>query len=125
VTVLKASLATRKGKLKLVGAVPVPADLSGTMSVVMGDGNGATFCGPVADVTRQRSNLVMRGVVGLGSINVKMSQKAGGTLIVRGRGLDLAAIDDPNIVLGLSVGGLRFSAGGAFRDRGRGRWALP
>jgi len=125
VTVLKASLATRKGKLKLVGAVPVPADLSGTMSLLMGDANGATFCGPVADVTRQRSNLVMRGAVGLGSISVKMSQKAGGTLIVRGRGLDLAAIDDPNIVLGLSVGGLRFSAGGAFRDRGGGRWVFP
>jgi len=67
----------------------------------------------------------MRGALGLGSVSVKLSQKAGGTLVVRGKGLDLAALDDPNVVFGFTVGGLRFSGGGTFRDRGRGRWVYP
>jgi cysteine-rich repeat protein len=125
VTVLRASVSTKKGKLKLVGAVPVPADLAGTMTLVMGDAGGATFCGPVADVSRRGSSFVTRGALGLGSVSVKLSQKQGGTITVRGKGLDLAALDDPNMVLGLSVGGLRLSAGGAFRDRGGGRWVYP
>jgi hypothetical protein len=44
---------------------------------------------------------------------------------VRGRGLDLAALDDPNVSFGFSVGGLRFATAGAFRSRGGGRWAYP
>jgi hypothetical protein len=66
----------------------------------------------------------MRGALGLGTITVKLSPKRGGTLTVRGQGLDLATLDDPNVSLGLSVGSLRLTAGGFFRSRG-GRWVYP
>jgi cysteine-rich repeat protein len=125
VTVLNASIVSGKGKLKLVAAVPVPADVTGTMHLVLGDPGGVAFCGPVADVTRRGNSFVMRGGVGLGSVTVKLSQKRGGTLVVRGRGLDLAALDDPNISFGLTVGTWRLAAGGPFRSRGSGRWVYP
>lgn len=125
VTLLNASIVGRRGKLKLVGAVAVPADVAGTMHLVLGDPGGTAFCGPVADVARRRSTFVMKGALGLGSVTVKLSQKRGGTLTVRGRGLDLSALDDPNMSFGLTVGGLRFAAGGTFRDRGGGRWVYP
>jgi cysteine-rich repeat protein len=125
VTLLKASVASARGKVKLVGAVSLPADVAGTMSVVLGDAGGATFCGPVADVARRGGSFVMRGALGLGSMTVKLSYKRGGTITVRGRGLDLAALDDPNIAFGLSVGTLRLAAGGLFRERGGGRWVYP
>jgi cysteine-rich repeat protein len=125
VTLLKASVINKGGRLKLVGAVPVPADVTGTMDLVLGDPGGTAFCGPVGDVARHRGTFVMRGGLGLGSISVKLSQKRGGTLTVRGRGLDLSALDDPNISFGLTVGGLRLATGGSFRSRGGGRWVYP
>ena len=125
VTLLGASIVSGRGKLKLVGAVPVPADVTGTMHLVLGDPGGPAFCGPVADVARRRRNFVMKGALGLGSITVKLSQKQGGTLTVRGRGLDLSALDDPNMSFGLTVGSLRLAAGGSFRSRGGGRWVYP
>jgi hypothetical protein len=79
----------------------------------------------VADVARRGGSFVMRGALGLGSMTVKLSYKRGGTITVRGRGLDLAALDDPNIAFGLSVGTLRLAAGGLFRERGGGRWVYP
>jgi cysteine-rich repeat protein len=125
VTLLSANIVGPRGKLKLVGAVPVPADVAGTMHLVLGDPGGPAFCGAVGDVARRRSNFVMRGALGLGSITVKLSQKQGGTLTVRGRGLDLSALDDPNMSFGLAVGSLRFATGGSFRSRGGGRWVYP
>jgi cysteine-rich repeat protein len=124
VSLLGASLAEARGKLRLVGAVPLPAELSGTMHVVLGDGNGAAFCGPVGDVGAARGGFVMRGGAGNGTLVVKLSRRRGGTLSVRGRGLDFSALDDPNVRLGLRVGEARFAAGGAFRRRGR-RWVFP
>jgi cysteine-rich repeat protein len=124
VTLLSGSIVSGRGKLKLVGAVPLPADVAGTMRLVLGDPGGTVFCGPVADVARQGGSFRMRGALGLGTITVKLSPKRGGTLTVRGQGLDLATLDDPNVSLGLSVGSLRLTAGGFFRSRG-GRWVYP
>ncbi len=125
VTLLNASVVAGKGRLKLVGAVTLPADMAGTMQVLLGDPGGTSFCGPVADVFRRGAGFVMKGPLGLGTITVKLTPKRGGTLTVRGRGLDLAALDDPNVSFGFSVGGLRFATAGAFRNRGGGRWAYP
>jgi len=125
VTLLNASVVAAKGKLKIVGAVALPADLTGTMQVLLGDPGGTTFCGPVADVVRHGAGFVMKGALGLGTMTVKLSPKHGGTLTVRGRGLDLAALDDPNVSFGFAAGGLRFATAGAFRNRGGGRWVYP
>jgi hypothetical protein len=95
------------------------------MHLVIGDSGGPAFCGPVGDVSAGRAgSYVMRGAAGNGSLVVKLSQKKGGTLVLRGRGLDLTALDDPTMSFGLRIGALRFVASGAFRSRG-GRWVYP
>lgn len=124
-TLVRAKVDDARGKLQLVGAVAVPGGLAGTMHLVMGDAGGAAFCGPVGELaTAKGGRYVMRGSAGTGSLVAKLSSRRGGTVTLRGRGLDLSGLDDSAMRFGLRIGEARFAAGGAFRKRGR-RWVFP
>ena len=55
---------------------------------------------------------------------VDIASKRGGTLALKGKGLQLDALDDPTLTLGLRVGAAQFVATGTLRAKGP-RRTLP
>ena len=64
------------------------------------------------------------GRIGGAPVTFKVVPRRGGFLVAA-RNLDLAGLDDPGVVLGLSVGDRRYAGGGTFRARGSAKWVYP
>ncbi|MGH7895748.1 MAG: DUF4215 domain-containing protein, partial [Candidatus Binatia bacterium] len=112
---LKRSSASAKGTLVLRGDVPLPDGVGGAVSVVLGDGNGPILCAGLGDTIPKGRKLVASGNAGAGTLTVAVR---GGFVVVKGRGLDLATLDDQNVNVGVTIGAHRFAGAGAFRTRG-------
>ncbi len=112
---LHRSNASTKGTLTMRGDVPMPDGIGGPVSVVFGDGNGPIVCAGLGDAVKKGKKLIASGTVGNGKVTVAVR---GGLVTVKGRGLDLSALDDANVNVGVSIGGHRFAGGGVFRTRG-------
>jgi cysteine-rich repeat protein len=107
--------ASAKGALLLRGDVPLPDGVSGAVEVVLGDGNGTIFCAGLGQLAAKGRKRVASGSVGGGTVTVTLR---GGLVVVKGRGLDLSALDDPNVHAGVAIGDQRFAASRVFRTRG-------
>jgi hypothetical protein len=97
------------------GTVALGDGAGGPVEVVLADGNGTVFCTALGQAVAKGRKLVASGAVGAGSLTATFR---GGAVALKGRGLDLAALDDPNVTIGLAVGAQRFSGSAVFRTRG-------
>jgi cysteine-rich repeat protein len=119
-----ASLTAAQGKLRIRGGLALP-EAAGPVSLVLADGNGALLCTALGELAGRRRTFSVKGAIGNGSVSLKLVRgKRGNTLTLRGRGLDLGALDSPTLAVGLAIGGQRFSATGPLRPRGA-RWIYP
>jgi hypothetical protein len=57
--------------------------------------------------------------VGKGNAAVKLVRRKGGALTLTARGLDLGALDDPTVTLGLRLGSAGFVGTATFHEHGR------
>jgi cysteine-rich repeat protein len=111
----RSSAVPAKGALTLRGTVPLADGESGPVSVVLADGTGTLLCTSLGEPVQKGKKRVASGSVAGGTLTVSI---AGGRVVVKGKHLDLGALDDPNVVLGVGVGAHRFAGAGAFRTRG-------
>ncbi len=111
----RSSAIPAKGVLKLRGDIPLADGATGPVTVVLADGNGPILCAALGDATKKGRKLVASGPVAGGTLSVSI---AGGLVVVKGRKLDLSALDDGQVNMGVGIGGHRFAGAGAFRTRG-------
>lgn len=114
------------GKVKLAAGLPVSQFPAGEVSLVVVGPNSTGLCTNLGALRGGRGGtFVARGTVGSGIVSIKVTTKRGGRVTIKGRGLDWADLDDPNLTIALRLGGERFITGGAFRGRGPSRWVYP
>lgn len=117
----KATITTRKD-LETLAAKANPGlgqGAGGPFSVVIADGNGTVACTTIGELLRKGGNkLTASGPVAGGTLTAVVSSKRGGSLVLKGKGLDLSGLDDGSITLGIRVGTQMFVGGGALRSRG-------
>jgi cysteine-rich repeat protein len=112
----KSSVIPTKGALKLRGDVPLADGQGGdAVTVVLADGTGTIFCTSLGATTPKGKKLVATGAVGSGTLTL---QVRGGRVTLKGKALDLSALDDATVVVGVGIGAHRFAGSGAFRTRG-------
>jgi cysteine-rich repeat protein len=111
----RSSIVPGKGVLKLRGDVPLADGQAGPVSVVLGDANGTIFCTSLGDAQQKGKKHIASGAVGNGTLTVSI---AGGLVIIKGKHLDLSALDDPNLSIGVGIGAHRFAGAAAFRTKG-------
>jgi len=112
---LKRVVASSRGTLSVRGTMPTADGTAGPVSVMLGDANGMLFCTSLGDAVRKGRKLVASGSVGNGTLTASIR---GGQVTLKGRGLDLSALDDAHVGLGLGVGGHRFGGAATLRTRG-------
>ncbi len=111
----------RKGRhaLALTAGLPGPPEATGPLGIFLADANGVIACGPLGDLAPKGGNkLVAKGTLAGGSVTALLTSKRGGSLTLKGRDLDLSALDADAFTLGIRVGSRRLLAGGALRTRG-------
>ncbi len=117
----KLTITTRKDVAKLV-ANATPAlgnDAGGTFGLLVADGNGVVVCTTFGELLRKGgTKLTAQGTASGGTVTALLSSKRGGSLVLKGKGLDLSGLDDGSITLGIRVGSRLFVGGGALRTRG-------
>jgi cysteine-rich repeat protein len=106
--------AAAKGTLTMKGEVPL-ADAGGAAAFVLGDGTGPIFCAPLGDLVPKGRKLVASAAVGGGTVTLAVR---GGRVTVKGRKLDLSALDHDALAFGVAIGSHRFAGSAAFRTRG-------
>ena len=111
----RSSAVPARGVLKLKGDVPLPDGAGGAVRVVLGDGTGTILCASLGEAGPKGRKLVASGAVGGGTLTVSIGR---GLVIVKGKKLDLAGLDDATVHLGVAIGPHRFAGAGAFRTRG-------
>ncbi len=114
-TLGRSSAIPAKGVLRLRADVPLPDGQSGPAALVLGDGTGTILCAALGELQAKGRKRVASAAVGGGTITLSVG---GGLVVVKGKRLDLSALDDPNVTLGIAIGGHRFAGAGAFRTRG-------
>ena len=114
-TLGRSSAVPAKGALVLRGDVPLADGQAGPITVVLGDGTGTILCAALGQPVAKGRKLVASATVGAGTLAVSVG---GGHVIVKGKHLDLGALDDATIHLGVGIGAHRFAGAGAFRTRG-------
>lgn len=117
-TLRRSNAVPGRGALTLKGDVPLADGAGGPVAVVLGDGTGTVFCAALGELAQKGRKLVTNGAVGSGTVTVSI---AGGLVVVKGKKLDLGALDDPNVHVGVAIGTSRFAGAGAFRTRGNKR----
>lgn len=113
-----------RGRLRLAGGFTLPAAPGGPVGVVLADGNGGVVCAALGQLPSGRLR-PLKARVGSGLLTLKVVPRGGGRVTLVGRGLDLSALDDQRLVVGLRVGGQHFAGGGTFRARGAAKWVYP
>jgi len=111
----RSSAVPAKGALILRGDVPLPDGQSGPATVVIGDGTGPILCAALGDLVQKGRKLVASAAVGGGTLTLSFG---GGLVMVKGKHLDLGALDDATVHVGVGIGAHRFAGTGAFRTRG-------
>jgi cysteine-rich repeat protein len=111
----KSSAVPSKGLLTIRGDVPLADGQGGAVSVVLADANGTILCAALGNAVPKGKKLVASAAVGGGTLAL---QVRGGRMTLKGRHLDLGALDDPTVTIGVGIGAHRFAASGAFRTRG-------
>lgn len=117
----KVTIATRKDLESLVAkATPaVGQGAGGGFGILIADGNGVIACATLGELLRKGgSKMTVSGPVAGGTLTAVLSSKRGGSLALKGKGLDLSGLDDGSITLGIRVGAQQFVGGGALRSRG-------
>jgi cysteine-rich repeat protein len=114
----------RRGRLRLAAGLALPDGAAGGVAVVVADGNGPLVCALLGELRAGRRPRPVKAGVGGGRMTLKLVPRAGG-LTVAARGVDLGALDDPALLLGVRVGDHHFAGGGTLRNRGAGRWVHP
>jgi len=104
-----------KGSLKIKADVPLADGVTGPATVVLGDGSGTIFCASLGDLTKKGRKMVASGQVAGGTLTMSFGD---GLVMLKGKKLDLSALDDGNVSVGVGIGGHRFAGAGAFRTRG-------
>jgi cysteine-rich repeat protein len=111
----RASAVPAKGVLRLRGDVPLADGQGGPMAFVLGDATGTVLCAALGEPVPKGRKLVATGTVGGGTLTLSVG---GGLVRVKGKRLGLAALDDPNVAVGVAIGVHRFAGAGVFRTRG-------
>jgi len=111
----RSSAVPAKGVLKLRADVPLPDGEQGPVTLVLGDATGTILCASLGVPAPKGRKIVASSTVGGGTLTVSIG---GGRVVVKGKKLDLGALDDPNVHVGLGIGTQRFAGAGAFRTRG-------
>ncbi len=112
------------GALRLNGVALFTVMPTGTVELVLADGNGPLLCASLGALQPLHGETqVAKGTVAGGVVTVKV--KPNGPIAVRGQRLQLGALDNSAITIGLDIGGQRFATGRGFRGRGRTRWVYP
>jgi cysteine-rich repeat protein len=121
-----AVLTPGKGKLAINGvSLAFPSGGAGTpVAVAMTDGSGPVLCASLGALGGKGKVLSARGDVAGGTLTLKLTTKRGGTVALRGRGMNLGAADNGSVRVGITIGTQRFAVGGTFRQRG-GKWVYP
>ena len=113
-----------------------PCDGCSKICVVEKCGNGAKECAEVCDdggtvlcatlgaPSGRRGVRTAKATLGSGRVTLKLMPRSGGALLA-GRGLDLSALVDRDVRLGLRLGAQHFAGGGTFRARNATRWVYP
>jgi cysteine-rich repeat protein len=117
----KLTISTRKDVDKLVAQAgpAVGQTAGGPLSILIADGNGTVACTTIGELVRKGGNkLTVSGPVAGGTLTAVLSSKRGGSLVLKGKGLDLSGLDDGSITLGIRVGTQQFVGGGTLRTRG-------
>jgi cysteine-rich repeat protein len=117
-TLRRSNATPARGALTLKGDVPLADGAGGAVGVVLGDGTGTILCAALGDLTPKGRKTVASGAVGGGTLTVSVK---GGLVVVKGKKLDLGALDDANVHVGVAIGASRFAGAGAFRTRGNKR----
>ena len=104
-----------KGVLKLRGDVPLADGQSGSASIVLGDANGMILCTSLGDLHPKGKKLVAGAQIGNGTLTLSL---AGGLVIIKGKHLDLSALDDNTLSIGVGIGAHRFAGAASFRTKG-------
>ncbi len=117
----KVTIKTRKDVDSLVvqAGPAVGQGASGSFGILVADGNGVVACLTLGELLRKGGNkMSVSGPVNGGTLTAVVSSKRGGSLVLKGKGLDLSGLDDGSITLGIRVGAQQFVGGGALRSRG-------
>lgn len=112
----RSSMVPGKGVVKVKGDVPLADGASGPVSIVLGDGNGTILCAALGDAVKKGRKRIASGKVGGGFVSVTFA--GGGLVQVKGKKLDLGALDDAQVHVGVGIGEHRFAGAAAFRTRG-------
>jgi cysteine-rich repeat protein len=125
--VRRATAVPGRGSLVVVADVAAPTDAAGPVALVVAAGNAPATCASLGDLQGRGRRRTAHGAIGGGSATLKLVVgRRGGRLTLRARDLDLGlAPDDATVAVGVTVGGQRFAASGAFRRRGRTKWVHP
>jgi cysteine-rich repeat protein len=112
-----------RGTFRFRGVLAVPSAPAGPVEVLLTDANGTLLCGDLGPLHSRGATHTARRRVAGGTIALKMRKD--GAVTITGRGIDLSALDQPTLTLGLQLGGDRFLAGAAFRPWGGRHWVYP
>jgi cysteine-rich repeat protein len=112
-----------KDTLSLKGGIAMPSVSNGGASLAVADANGAVTCVRLGNAKRNKPGTKMSAKGG--GVTVKLSAKNGGTITVKGKRLNLSALDDATVRIGLQLGPSAFSATTPFRARNTKRWSAP
>jgi len=128
-TVARAKIAFRgprtapKDTLALNGSIVMPSGGNGTASLAIADGNGPVTCVGLGNAksNKRGTKISAKG----GGATVKLSSKKGGIVTFKGKRLDLSALDDASVRIGLQLGPSAFSVTTPFRAQNAKRWSAP
>jgi cysteine-rich repeat protein len=115
-----ASISSSGGKVRIAAKATLAGAPSGPVTLSASDGNGAVFCASVGSLKGSTKAFSAKGA----SVSLRAHGKRGVSIKLQGKGLDLSMLNDPNVTIGLTLGGQHFAASGPFRPRG-GRWVYP
>jgi cysteine-rich repeat protein len=116
-TLSRATVAPAGGhsKLTLGATAALSGTPSGTGGVVLADGTGPVACAVLGAFQKRGKKYVASGTLAGASLTLSIVKSK---LTVKGKGLDLPALDDPQLGVGIRVGTQLFAGGGALRPRG-------
>jgi cysteine-rich repeat protein len=117
-TLRRSGAAPTRGALTLKGDVALADGAGGPASVVLADGTGTLFCALLGELAPKGRKMIATGAAAGGTLTLSIAR---GLVVVKGRKLDLSALDDANVRLGVGIGATRFVGAGAFRTRGNKR----
>ena len=108
-----------RGRATLSATLTLPATPAGAVGLLLADGNGVVVCAQLGTLRPHGRGFVARGRVGKGNAAMKLVRRKGGAVTLTARGLDLGALDDPTVTLGLRLGSAGFVGTATFDRRGR------